>query len=118
VTPLVLQLQALQRSIVSTNDRLTEANRKVSGGNGYPIEALKRKIKELTTHQLQLVESFHSVLNQLQGLGAWIKDLQMGLVDFYGMRDQQYVWWCWKLGEKRIAYWHALGDGYAGRQPL
>ena len=114
----MLQLQALQHSIVSTNDQLEDANRKVSGGNGYPIEALKQQISELTTHQLQLIESFHSVLNQLQELGAWVKDLQMGLVDFYGMRNGEYMWWCWKLGEERVGYWHPLDEGYASRQPL
>lgn len=111
-------MQALQRSLISTNEQIEEANRRVSGGNGYPIEALKQQIRELTTHQLQLIESFHSALSQLQELGAWVKDLQMGLVDFYGIRNGEYIWLCWKLGEERVAYWHPLDEGYANRQPL
>ena len=118
VRPMVLQLQALQRSIVTTNTQLEEANRKASAGNGYPLEALVKQIEELTRHQLQLIESFHSVVRQLQELGAWVKDLQMGLVDFYGMREGEYVWLCWKVDEENVGYWHALEDGYAGRQPL
>ena len=113
-----MQLQALERSIISTDERLEEANRKVSAGNGYPIEALKQQIEELTTHQLQLIESFHSVLNQLQELGAWVKDLRMGLIDFYGMRDGAYIWLCWKLDEERVTHWHPLDEGYTSRQPL
>ena len=118
VTDIVKQLQALQHSIITTNAQIEEATKKVSSGNGHPIEALKQQIQQLTTHQMQLIESFNSSLQQLQALGAWLKDLEMGLVDFYGMRDGDYVWLCWKLGEPKVAYWHGLEDGFTGRQPL
>ena len=118
IKPMVLQLQALQRSIVTTDTELGEANRKVSAGNGYPIEEIKKQISQLELHQLQLIESFHSVVKQLQDLGAWVKDLNMGLVDFYGVRGGEYIWLCWKIGEDRIRYWHALDEGFVGRQEL
>jgi hypothetical protein len=34
------------------------------------------------------------------------------------LRDGREVYLCWKLGEKRIQYWHGLDEGFAGRKPL
>ena len=118
VIELVQQLQGLQRSIVETNRQLDELVAKVSQGNGYPIQSLKARIQELTKHQLQLIEAFQSALQSLGDLGCELKDLAMGLVDFYGVRDGETIYLCWKIGEEQIRFWHTLESGYAGRQPL
>lgn len=119
VKVLIEQLQGIQRSITKTNQQLDELVGKIAAGNGYPIQSLKRQIETLTKHQLQLIEGFESAFNQLQGLGCWLKDLSEGLVDFYGLRQGELIFLCWKLGEEeRIRFWHPLDTGYAGRQPL
>lgn len=118
VKVLIEQLQGIQRSITKTNQQLDELVGKLAAGNGYPIQSLKQQIEALTKHQLQLIEGFESAFNQLQGLGCWLKDLSEGLVDFYGLRQGELIFLCWKLGEERIRFWHPLDTGYAGRQPL
>ena len=118
VRPLVEQLQGLQRSIVQTNKQLDELVAKLAAGNGYPIQSIKEQIRELTKHQLQLIEAFQSVFKQLEELGCMLKDLNLGLVDFYTLRDGAIAFLCWKVGEERIQFWHTLEDGYADRQPL
>ena len=118
VIPLIQQLQGLQRSIIETNKQLDETVAKVAGGNGYPIQSLKERIQHLTTHQLQLIEAFHSALKELEALGCMLKDPSAGLADFYSLRGSELVFLCWKLGETRIEFWHTLEGGYAGRQPL
>jgi hypothetical protein len=64
------------------------------------------------------VEAFQSALAQLQEVGGALKDLDLGLVDFYGLRGGEVVFLCWKLGEERVRFWHTLDSGYAARQPL
>ena len=118
VQPLLEQLQGLQRSIVRTNQQLSELTAKVTAGNGYPLKALRQQIDDLTRHQLQLLEGFQSALQQFEDLGCLLKDLSMGLVDFYGTLRGEPVFLCWKQGEDRIRFWHAVDGGYAGRQPL
>jgi len=118
VRPLLQQLQGLQRSIVQTNQRLDELVAKLATGNGYPIRAIKQQVQELTKHQLQLIEAFQSALQQLETCGCMLKDLDIGLVDFYSLRGGQLIFLCWKLEEERVRFWHTLDDGYAGRQPL
>lgn len=118
VTPLVQQLQGLQQSIVKTNHELDASVQKLAQGNGYPIQEIKQKIQELTQHQLHLIEAFQSALQQLETLGCLLKDINLGLVDFYTLRNGELVFLCWRLGEGRIRFWHRLDDGFAGRQPL
>lgn len=118
VIPLIEQLRGLHQSIQQTTKQLEDALAKLSGGNGHPIQSLKEQTQELTSHQLTLVEAFQSALAQLQEVGGALKDLDLGLVDFYGLREGEVVFLCWKLGESRIQFWHTLDSGYAAREPL
>jgi hypothetical protein len=51
-------------------------------------------------------------------LGVQLKDFDSGLCDFPHLRDGRVVLLCWKQGEDRIAWWHEVEAGFAGRQPL
>jgi hypothetical protein len=46
-----------------------------------------------------------------------VKDIDRGLVDFPALREGEEVLLCWETAEERIAYWHDLETGYAGREP-
>ena len=118
VAPLVQQLQALQGSIVTTNQQLDEAVEKLAQGNGYPLREIKDQVTRLTEHQLRLVEAFQSALQQLESLGCFLKDLHLGLIDFYTLKGGELVFLCWRLGEEQIRFWHRVDDGFGGRQPL
>ncbi|MBI3318590.1 MAG: DUF2203 domain-containing protein [Candidatus Omnitrophica bacterium] len=61
---------------------------------------------------------FEKGLEELNGLGAQLKDLDEGLVDFFTARDEKMACLCWKEGEERIGFWHDLESGFAGRRPL
>ena len=118
VEPLIAQLKGLYHSIVKTNKEIDEVIAKLSAGNGYPIRELNDRLEELTKHQLQLVEAYQSAIEQLEDLGAFLKDAEKGLIDFYTLRDDQVALLCWCLGEASIQFWHALEDGFAGRKPI
>lgn len=66
----------------------------------------------------QVVDEMNRLLHRVHALGAEVKDLELGLVDFPHVREGRVVYLCWKLGEPRVAWWHELEAGYAGRQPL
>jgi hypothetical protein len=51
-------------------------------------------------------------------VGCVLKDWRTGLVDFPGVHHGRRVWFCWRLGEPTVAYWHDLDEGYAGRRPI
>lgn len=60
----------------------------------------------------------NSYLQELEQLGCEFKGPDQGLVDFHGRLDGREILWCWKLGEDRIAHWHELDAGFAGRQAI
>jgi len=86
----------------------------VLGGSLPPYHELARTRGErerIGTQIEQLVE-------KIQETGCVVKDLDEGLVDFPALLEGREVYLCWKLGEERIAFWHGLEEGFAGRKPL
>ena len=55
---------------------------------------------------------------ELNDLGVICKGMDTGLVDFRGRIDGRDVFYCWKLGEASVLYWHEIDAGFAGRQRL
>jgi hypothetical protein len=84
------------------------------GGVIVPYE----KLAALRLEHNQLAESLKSALNRILETGCVIKDLDLGLLDFPAVIDNQDVYLCWKLGEDRIRYYHRQDEGFSGRKPL
>jgi hypothetical protein len=57
-------------------------------------------------------------LKELEAVGCVFKGFEAGLVDFPSLREDRLVYLCWRLGEDHIRWWHELGAGAAGRQPV
>jgi|SRR6185369_6118249 len=61
---------------------------------------------------------FERDLEKLSKLGAQLKDLDSGLVDFYSLRGSEVIFLCWKEGESEINHWHDLEGGFRSRKSL
>ena len=59
-----------------------------------------------------------AAVERVNELGAQIKDLDIGLIDFPTLYRGREVLLCWKLGEERIAFWHGTDEGFKGRKPI
>jgi len=78
----------------------------------------KEQLERLQGEQKQQAASFEKLLRELTLLGAQLKDLDEGLVDFFASRGEEMVCLCWKEGEDRIRFWHDLESGFAGRRTI
>ncbi len=58
------------------------------------------------------------VIEAFTRLGAELKDIDTGLVDFRGKVGDRDAYLCWKEGETTITHWHELESGFTGRKPL
>ena len=119
VIPLVERLQQLQRAILEGEQQREELTNKLAGGNGHSQTALQDQLQVGAARQDQRVAEAEKTFNELGACGAMLKDLESGLVDFYGERAGKMIFLCWRLGEEaRVQYWHTLEGGFAGRQPV
>jgi hypothetical protein len=57
-------------------------------------------------------------VERIRELGVILKDLDAGLLDFPHEREGRVVFLCWHPPEARVAFWHEIEAGYAGRQPI
>src|SRR5215468_10133986 len=76
------------------------------------------KLSLVRMEHTKLAQSLKSALDQILETGCLIKDLEVGLLDFPSVIDNEEVYLCWKLGEDRIRYYHKQSEGFAGRKPL
>jgi hypothetical protein len=109
IIPILEQLIALHRSIGEAHPevkRLGKIGQQQNGGGA-------RGSQYLTDYG-----RLTSQINRLHAMGVLLKDIERGLIDFPHLREGREVYLCWHLGEEKIAYWHEIHAGYAGRQPL
>jgi hypothetical protein len=78
----------------------------------------KERLERLQEEQKRQEASFERGLREMTLLGAQLKDLDEGLVDFFTPRGEGLVYLCWKEGENRIRFWHDLESGFGGRRPI
>jgi hypothetical protein len=105
----LLQDIALHRDALREKSIHLEPILQAAGGNGggrigseYGVEAYR----------------LYLAISRIQALGVILKDLDMGLLDFPHEREGRIVFLCWHHPEERVAFWHEIEAGYAGRQPL
>jgi hypothetical protein len=76
-------------------------------------------IAELLQIEAQrLAKDIEGYIAELATLGVICKGMGTGLVDFPGKIDGRDVFFCWKLGEPAVGYWHEVDAGFIGRQRL
>lgn len=65
-----------------------------------------------------LVETLKEELSAVQSTGCFIKDIEIGLVDWFAERAGREILLCWRYGEPEVGFWHDLESGFAGRRPV
>lgn len=66
----------------------------------------------------ELKHEIGRLIYRIEALGCVVKDIDLGLVDFPAMRDDEPIYLCWKLGEPSVSYWHGIEEGFSARRAL
>lgn len=86
--------------------------RQDSGDEDHAGEAIDRS-------QLQfLAQGINDWMQKIVELGALPKGVEPALVDFPSRIDGREAYLCWKLGEKKVAHYHPVDEGFSTRKPL
>lgn len=86
----------------------------VSGGMRVDVSAVAQLRSEVETH----MERVRETVGEIDSIGAQVKDLESGLLDFPFRLDDEVVLLCWRKGEPAIEHWHTMEAGFQGRQPV
>ncbi len=65
-----------------------------------------------------LADDVNRTMERIQELGCVVKDVELGLVDFYGTVEGKRVFLCWQFGEGSVRYFHGLDEGFSERRSL
>jgi len=109
ISPVVQDLVTLKKNIELNIPELKPVMSKIKSNGGGN--------KKLSEH-LESINKMEELVATLNDTGCIFKDINIGLIDFPHMKDGREVYLCWKLGEKKVEFWHEIDAGYAGRKPI
>jgi hypothetical protein len=115
VRPLTEELVEHRRALVELQERQSALTERIAGNGGnvepQELQDVQERLDEEVAGIARCVARIHEV-------GALVKDLDDGLVDFPATREGEDILLCWRLGEDEIGFWHGLDEGFSGRKPL
>jgi len=115
VRPLTERMVAARHELADAHQAQAELVAVIAGnGGGVDSAELAQAAKEVE----RLAGEIVGAVQQIQDLGAVVKDVDSGLVDFPAVHRGRDVLLCWRLGEDEVGHWHDLESGLAGRQEL
>ena len=116
-------LESLLRSAIESKQQIDSVDSElqatahrifVNGGMSINVVHLARR----KLQREKAVQRIKDAMAEIDAMGVQVKDLDIGLLDFPCEVEGQVVLLCWKLGEKGIAHWHGVSEGFAGRKPV
>jgi hypothetical protein len=114
--PLVSRIVAdLVRDHEAWEDKVREFELATVGSRPEHPDAIAELLQVEAQRLAREIEGYIAELNDL---GVICKGMDTGLVDFRGQIDGRDVFYCWKLGEPSVLYWHEIDAGFVGRQRL
>jgi hypothetical protein len=115
VRPLTEELVEHRRGLAELQERQVALSARIAGNGGnvqpHEVQGVQERLDEALAGIARCVARIHE-------LGALVKDLDQGLVDFPARRGEEDVLLCWRLGEEEVGFWHGLEEGFSGRRPL
>jgi hypothetical protein len=76
------------------------------------------EVRILRLRMQGVIDQMQAGVARIDEIGVTLREIETGLIDFPALASGRQIWLCWRLGEGPIDFWHELGDGFGGRQPL
>jgi hypothetical protein len=113
--PIVERMVEHRRKLAGAQHRQAELVTRIAGNGG---DLQPSDLREAAATIEREAAAIAECADRINEVGAQVKSLEEGLLDFPARRGDEDVLLCWKLGEDEIAYWHGVDEGFAGRKPL
>ncbi len=116
VEPVLLEAMNSQRKRDELEQSLAAISHRIQLQGGVVIAY--EKAAKLRMEFNRLTDSVKSSLERIEATGCVVKDIDVGLLDFPAIVNNEEVYLCWRVGEDRIRFYHRQDEGFAGRKPL
>ena len=113
--PIVERMVEHRRNLTQAQSLQAELVMRIAGNGG---DMSPSDLREAAATIEREAAAIADCAEQVNAIGAQIKSLEDGLLDFPARRGDEDVFLCWQLGEDEIRYWHGIDEGFAGRKPL
>ena len=114
--PILIDAIETRRKMSGPEHKLRELAERImnSGGLMVPYEQTARWRAELDKFKLGV----KTAIDRIHATGCVVKDLEVGLLDFPARLNDEDIYYCWRLGEDRIRFYHRQDEGFTGRKPI
>ena len=116
---LLPEIRATLLQLAFERRRYAEAHAMLHDQSGDDGDSDERLVSRPAQAELQAVrDGMHALMEHLEARGVQVRDLDEGLVDIPTTRDGEPAWFCWRLSDPELAFWHTTREGFANRKPL
>ena len=113
--PIVERMVEHRRNLTAGQVQQAELVTRIAGNGGDMVPSDLHEAADTIQREAAAISDCAERIN---AVGAEVKSLEEGLLDFPARRGDEVVLLCWKLGEDEIHYWHRVDEGFGGRKPL
>jgi hypothetical protein len=113
--PIVERMVQHRRNLTAAQVEQAELVTRIAGNGGDMVPSDLHEAADTIQREAAAISECAERIN---AVGAEVKSLEEGLLDFPARRGDEVVLLCWKLGEDEIHYWHRVDEGFGGRKPL
>jgi hypothetical protein len=113
--PIVERMVQHRRDLTAAQTRQGELVTRIAGNGGDMVPSDLHDLAETIQREADAISDCADQINQV---GAQVKSLEEGLLDFPAKRGEEDVLLCWKLGEDEIRFWHGTDEGFSARKRL
>ena len=113
--PIVERMVQHRRNLTEAQLQQAELVTRIAGNGGDMVPSDLNDAADTIQREAAAISECAERIN---AVGAEVKSLEEGLLDFPALRGDEVVLLCWRLGEDEIQYWHRTDEGFTGRKPL
>lgn len=108
-------IRTLQQRVGELRSQIAEIIERDPQVEALQLPQVLKRYPQLRGPSARLTESAQAI----EALGCFLKDIDLGLVDFPYQNDNgEVVFLCWQFGERGVLAWHAIDAGFDQRKAL
>ena len=116
VEPTLIEAIESRRKLGELDEQLGALSERIQRSGGLLVSYEHAARIRLERNRVEA--SIRTALERIHSTGCIVKDLEIGLLDFPARLHGEDVYFCWRLGEDRIRFFHRQDEGFAGRKPI